>query len=221
MTEPTAEHRFWGVTPFRKQAPEEIADNQRRRLLLGITRTVARKGYADASVSDVLTEVRISRRTFYELFRDKEDCYLAAYELAHAAMIDAIKQSQRTVQDPVQRVKAAHRTFLEFVQQHPELAQAFLVGVLEAGPRATERRQQAYLEFADMHARLHRQCRRIATLPQVPRQAFVALTAGTNIVIVDALRNRGPARLLELLPDVLYLSYAVYGLHEQAAAQLP
>jgi AcrR family transcriptional regulator len=221
--EPTLppDHAFWGVAPFQKAPPEQVAETQRRRLLLGITRVVARKGYGAANVADVLREVRISRRTFYELFRGKEDCYLAAYAQAHAAIVAAIKDSQRGIRDPLERFEAAHRAFLGVIEQQPDVARAFLVGILEAGPRATEQRTQADLEFADMHVELHRQCReRFPELPAVPRRAFVALTAGTNLVVIDELRRHGAARVMALLPDVLYLSYSVYGLHAQAAAQL-
>lgn len=219
MASSTAEHQFWGVAPFRKPTPEETANNQRRRLLLGVSHAVAHKGYSAASVSDVLDEARVSRRTFYELFRDKEDCYLAAYDVAHEAMINAVKQSQHGVRDPVERVEVAHRSFLEFIGQHPDIAQAFLVGVIEAGPRASERRQHAYLEFADMHATLQRQCRRkFPALPRVPGRAFVALTAGTNIVVIDELRQHGAEHVMSLLPDLLFLAYSIYGLREQAAA---
>jgi AcrR family transcriptional regulator len=212
---------FWGVAPYQRPSADEVTETQRRRLLLGITRAVAKKGYAEASVADVLTEVRVSRRTFYELFRDKEECYLAAYEVAHLALIDAIKSSQRGAADALGRVDKAHQAYLSFIQQEPELASAFFVGILEAGPRAFELRQRAFLEFADMHAALHRQCReQHRELPEIPKRAFVALTAGTHVAVVEELRRRGPDKLMDLLPTILYLSYSVYGLHAQAAAAL-
>lgn len=213
-------HRFWGVAPYQKPTHEEVTETQRKRLLLGITRAVAKKGYAETSVADVLKEVRVSRRTFYELFKDKEACYLAAYDMAHDAMIDAIKQSQRGVTDAIVRVERAHVAFLDFIREHPDVAIAFSVGILEAGRRASERRQRAFEEFADLHAVLHRQCRdQHPELPEVPRRALVALTAGTNIIVIDELRRHGAVKLMDLLPVILYLSYSVYGLSARAAEQ--
>lgn len=216
-----ARQTLWGRATAEQPALEEVAQSQRRRLLLGMARAVARLGYAETRVADVIEEAGVSRRTFYEMFRDKEDCYLAAYERAHAELVEGIKQSQIGIVDAIQRAETAHRSLLERIRDYPDSASAFLVGVLEAGPRASERRQRANLEFAGMHASLHKLLRRQhPELPNVPRQALMALAAGTNIVVVNELRKHGGARLMELLPTVLYLSYSVYGLHERAASAL-
>ncbi|HET6447989.1 MAG TPA: TetR/AcrR family transcriptional regulator, partial [Conexibacter sp.] len=53
---------------------------QRDRLLQGMAQTVARRGYAATPVAEVLKAAGVSRRTFYEQFADKEDCFLAAYD---------------------------------------------------------------------------------------------------------------------------------------------
>ena len=54
--------KFWGVSPFGRPSQSEVIESQRRRLFLGLSRAVARKGYAAASVADVLAEVRIYKR---------------------------------------------------------------------------------------------------------------------------------------------------------------
>lgn len=212
---------LWGVSRYERPSPEKAADTQRRRLLLGVTQAVAKKGYARTTVADILEEVRISRRTFYEMFKDVEDCYLAAYEFAHRALIEAIRQSQRGIDDAQVRAERAHRAFLEFNRQHPDAALAFLSGIMEAGPQAAERRSRAIHEFAEMHQVLHRQLRRqYPQMPHVPKPAFLALTAGTNLVVIEHLRRRGPQQLMDLLPTILYLSYSIYGLPEQARQAL-
>jgi AcrR family transcriptional regulator len=218
-------HSFWGVAPYQRPSAAEVQENQRRRLLLGITHAVAAKGYPDTTVADVLAAVRVSRRTFYELFADKESCFLAAYEVAHQALIEHIVQSQRGVKDAFRRIELAHRSYLEFAAGQPELVKAMLVGVLGAGPRAAARREQAHQEFADMHLGLHRLCRaQDPQLPEVPRLAFLALVAGTNKIVADRIDQGAATSLPELLPVVLYLAYSVYGLPVQArraAAPLP
>src|SRR4051812_4425661 len=67
--------------------PAAGAADQRARLLDAITRVVVRKGYARATVADVVEVAGVSRRTFYEQFADKEACFLAAYEAAGAAVV--------------------------------------------------------------------------------------------------------------------------------------
>jgi AcrR family transcriptional regulator len=53
---------------------------QRDRLMRAMARTVAEFGYQDTTVRRLLGRAGLSRRTYYELFEDKEDCFLAAYD---------------------------------------------------------------------------------------------------------------------------------------------
>src|SRR5438874_4109885 len=59
---------------------DEVGAAQRTRLLLAVVEVVAERGYAGATVGDVLRRARISRQTFYENFSNKEDCFLAAFD---------------------------------------------------------------------------------------------------------------------------------------------
>src|SRR3954449_5882078 len=65
-----------------------IAHNQRERLLDAIANVVAEKGYAATRVADITDYAGVSRKTFYELFTDKEDCFLAAYDAITALLMD-------------------------------------------------------------------------------------------------------------------------------------
>src|ERR1044072_7319638 len=67
--------------------PEVIARSQRERLLEAAARIVATKGYAAATVGDLTKEAGVSRTTFYELYEDKEACFLAAYDNAVEALV--------------------------------------------------------------------------------------------------------------------------------------
>jgi AcrR family transcriptional regulator len=57
-----------------------IVTNQRRRLLEGIAAACAVKSYPAVTIKDITDAARVSRRTFYDLFSDKEACFLAAYD---------------------------------------------------------------------------------------------------------------------------------------------
>src|SRR6516164_3645667 len=59
-----------------------VAANQRERILSAVAEAVAELGYAEMSVEAVITRAGVSRRTFYEHFKNKEDAFLAAYDTA-------------------------------------------------------------------------------------------------------------------------------------------
>jgi AcrR family transcriptional regulator len=63
----------------KQHAREEVDAVQRGRLIAATTATVAEVGYAGLTVAQVIDRAGVSRRTFYELFTDTEDCFLATY----------------------------------------------------------------------------------------------------------------------------------------------
>lgn len=210
---------LWGVAPFQRPSPDEVTDTQRRRLMLGMTRAIARKGFAEASVADALLEVRVSRKTFYELFKDKEDCFLAAYKVAHAALINHIQKSVRGVASPLMQSVTQHRAYLEFFSKDPEIGNAFLVGIRSAGERALERHHRAHDVFAAMHRELHAKLRaENPRLPALPDSVFSALVGSHNTIVAIELEKGRGKTLVAQMPVLLYLTFSTYGLAD--AAQL-
>lgn len=208
---------FFDVAPRQRPDPAAVYETQRRRLMLGIIQTVAQKGYPDSTVADVLANVRVSRRTFYEHFKDKEDCFLAAYEMAQRALVRAVKESQRGITDPIERIEIAHSAWLAFIAKNSEVGLAVLRGVYSSGARITEQYDKALQEFADLLAILHDQCKtQIPSLPTVPAAAFQGLVFAINKIMARELMTNGSESVMQLLPSMLYLTYSVFGLNDLA-----
>ena len=75
----------------RHAAPREVVwESQRGRLLAAMAEVVAPKGYGAVAVRDVIARAGVSRKTFYEHFDNKEECFLAAYDAGVASMLAAI-----------------------------------------------------------------------------------------------------------------------------------
>lgn len=111
---------------------------------------VGERGYGEMSVAAVLRRAGMSRKTFYELFENKEDCFLQAFDAAviRARMIVGAAYYRRgwlTLRD---RVELGLAAFLDLCATEPEFARMCIVEVLAAGPRARERRDAAVLDFA-------------------------------------------------------------------------
>jgi len=68
----------------------QVVEMQRRRLLLAIGEVVGESGLESATVGRVCEQAGVSRRTFYELFADREACLLAAFDHATEAMRDRL-----------------------------------------------------------------------------------------------------------------------------------
>ena len=60
---------------------EAVTESQRNRIHQAMIEVVSERGYPETRVVDVIGVAGVSRKTFYELFDSKEDCFLAAYDV--------------------------------------------------------------------------------------------------------------------------------------------
>lgn len=128
---------------------DEVGAAQRTRLLLAVVEVVAERGYASATVGDVLGRAHISRQTFYEHFTNKEDCFLAAFDQAADLLIGRIEAALGPAGDPVLvRLDRVFDSWLRGLAATPELARALLVDVYSAGREAVARRLAVQERFA-------------------------------------------------------------------------
>ncbi len=127
-----------------------VAANQRERITAAAGQAAAELGYAEMSVEAILARAGVSRRTFYEHFKNKEDAFLAAYDAVVRQQARHIRRAyfeETTVQ---QRLRAGIRAYLEFIASEPDLARMCIVEVLAAGPRAMAKRNEAMQMFAEI-----------------------------------------------------------------------
>jgi AcrR family transcriptional regulator len=129
---------------------DEVQRVQRERLTAAMARVVAEVGYEETTVERVLVEAGISRRTFYELFDDREDCFVGAYDEAMGRVISAVTDAYLDCETPERRIEHALETFLQMLAAEPDLARMCVVEVFAAGPRARERRASAMDRLAKL-----------------------------------------------------------------------
>ncbi len=129
----------------RRSGPEArasvgVAEIQRQRLLAAMAVVAAERGAANASVAHVVSRAGVSRRTFYELFADREACFLAAFdqavEQAKASVVPAYEGETRWRE----RIRAGLAALLQFLDAEPLMGRLAVVEALGAGPLALEHR---------------------------------------------------------------------------------
>jgi len=131
-------------------APRPAAAGHRARLTEGLAAAIAAKGYAAVTIADVVRLARVSKRTFYEHFADKEACFLALYAETSDELIELIATSAATAPGSwEERIEAAARAYFERVAGEPELIRAALLEIQAAGPRARELRREVQRRYAD------------------------------------------------------------------------
>jgi AcrR family transcriptional regulator len=200
---PSGEER---LPPGRHGLPRElVAENQRERLLNGVVEAVAEHGYNATTIGAITEAAQISRRTFYEYFKDKEGCFLAAYEMidthVRGAMLTA---AERTPEPWPERARASLATLLDVLSRDLAVARFYLIEPLAAGGEIAARYREAMQMLAET---LRPEGGPSDANPEVRDQV---LMGGIATLIVRRLKAGEPARLPELLPDLTELALAPY-----------
>ncbi len=117
-----------------------LGEIQRARILTAMSEVVMERGAGVVTVADVVARSGVSRRTFYELFGDREDCFIAAYDRALALAAESVIPAYRSDGEWRERVRAGLQALLVFLDAEPSLGYLGVVGSQAAGPRALERR---------------------------------------------------------------------------------
>jgi AcrR family transcriptional regulator len=127
---------------------EQVDAVQRARLLSAMVEVAAERGFLGAAVGRVVARAKVSRRTFYELFDSREDCFLAAFdrsvEQARAPVVEAYAQDSAWRE----RVRGALIALLAFLDSEPRLARVCVIEALGAGTLVLERRARVLGELA-------------------------------------------------------------------------
>lgn len=187
--------------------PEVIARSQRERLLEAAIRVVAEKGYAATTVADLTREAGISRTTFYEMFEDKEGCFLAAYDGIVDALVRRIAAAYESEEEWPQRARAGLAALLEALAEEPDVARLALVDVGSAGPAAQRRFRAAMQRLTPFFEEGRDFAPGGRNLPaNTSRMAIGAVTG----LIADELTEERAEDLPKLLSDVLFATLVPY-----------
>lgn len=138
------------------QLPREaVEQSQRNRILLAVTDVVAAKGWVATSVTDIVSRAGVSRSTFYQLFDDRLDCFLAANEMAYAGLMEGMRMQLAALASErelsiAERISTLLGAYIETLTNNPGLSRVFLVEVYAAGPEAIAQRRDSLAEFAEL-----------------------------------------------------------------------
>ena len=207
----------------RHAAPREVvAESQRERLLVAMADATAAKGYANMAVADVIERAGVSRRSFYEHFANKEECFLAAYDAGVEGMLDAIAEAEQEATGghggPVGLLagaRAGTEVYLQVLADNPAFARTFLIEVLGAGAAALERRDAVHDRFAQWlgqaHAAIVASIDPSGATPVPPPYIYRAAVGAIHELVIHRLLEDGAAALPGLLDSILEVELRLLG----------
>jgi len=131
--------------------PKEVARHQRLRMHGAMVEAVAANGYGGTSVKQVIGLAGVSRRAFYEQFANKEECFLATFDVIAARGIKRVNKAYRSSGgDLEQRIRAAIDGFTEEIESNTKGAGLAIVQAQTAGAPGLARLRRATGTFEQM-----------------------------------------------------------------------
>jgi AcrR family transcriptional regulator len=124
-----------------------VTEIQRARMLSAAVEAIEENGYARLTVAQVISRAKVSRKTFYDLFIDREDCFLAVFHRTLAQMSSRVVEAYEHEVSWREGVRAGLATLLTFIDEEPELARLCVVDALGGGPRVLGERARSLAQL--------------------------------------------------------------------------
>jgi AcrR family transcriptional regulator len=193
----------WGRTGSSREQASEV---QRTRILSAMVRVASEYGAESATVARVIALAGVSRRTFYDLFEDRQDCMTAVFEEAVAIATKHVSATYDTEARWVDRMRAAVLALLELLDEERELAR-LCVSQAVASPAMLMRRGEVLDELIPIIDE-GRSASRAAKNP--PPLAAHAVLGGALGLIYARLIARDPRSLVDVLNPLMSLIVLPY-----------
>lgn len=199
----------FGTPPGRQLISREfVLHHQRTRIVQALAEEVVDKGYRDVTVAGIVKRAGVARNTFYDSFANKEECFLAASDLAGEEAMRRIADAVRAAPPGwPERIRAGMAALLSFAASESALARVFVVESLSAGPAAAERYERTVRAVVPFF-RLGRRCAKQGdSLPATLEETIVG---GVFWVVYQRIVTGRPKELEGLLPEIVEFTLTPY-----------
>lgn len=162
----------------------------RARLLDGMARCVAAKGYAETTIADIVREASVSRRTFYEHFGDKAECLMALYVAATDEATAALRAAINPSSDWQAQVEQAMAAYLAALARNPVLLRTLFIDILGLGASGLAVRSRVHQQLAALLLEVvnQRPGTRLRKSPLQPTMAL-AVVGGIHELVLQAIEQ--------------------------------
>lgn len=178
---------------------EQVAADQRRRLIEAMVQLAGERGYAATTVADIITRAEVSRKTFYAHFDERKDLLLAAFDTVSSTAFQEVKTASRRGGGPTRQLEALMRRLCRVGRESPGAIALSTIEVAAANPVGLERRDR----LMDDYGELIDQCLRTEDGgPQMPSALAQALAGSAHRTIDARLREGRASELTALAPQL-------------------
>jgi AcrR family transcriptional regulator len=177
-----------------------VSQTQRARVLSSAVIVASELGYGEMSVARITANAGVSRRTFYDLFEDREDCFLAAFEETVSRARDLMLAAYGQERGWAAQTRKALIALLAFLDEQPGAARLLVVDSLKAGARVQRQRAEILRELSGV---LHQTGSRARGARELPTLTSEGVVGAVLTVIHTRLSENSKATLVGLAGELM------------------
>lgn len=174
----------------------------RQRLLDAMAGCIAELGYHRTTVAHVVARAKASRRTFYRLFRDREDCYIALLTRRHEDLVAIIAAAVDPAADWKVQIRQAVEAWITQSEAQPALMLSWIRDRPTLGLAARQLQRNSMESFVAMLQALSDTAElRTAGIAPIPRHRAIMVIAGLRELTALTVESGGS--LADITEDVI------------------
>jgi AcrR family transcriptional regulator len=186
---------------------EQVASDQRRRVMTALTDVVAEKGYTATTIADVSARAGVSRKAFYEHFANKEACFLETYDEIVAAGMRRIARTYGDLDALTEGAQSGIGALFELAIENPNVLRLVMVEIGAAGPAGVARHERLLAGYEDL---LRESLGLSPTSGTIPNPVLRATIGGLNKVLYTHVQSGEYEQLRGLLDDIVAWATSYY-----------
>lgn len=175
------------------------SQDPRERLLNAALEGVAEVGWANLTISALVSRARVSKRTFYEHFSTKDECLFALFESVSSEVLGELEAASQLVPIGGGRVDAGARFYLALLQDEPQIVRTLFLELLALGDEGWKVRRKVMRRFAEF---LMKEINAAGAEPPIDMSVAMLIVGGINEATLEALEEGRVDRLTDLIGPI-------------------
>lgn len=163
-------------------AHPDAAPEFRRRLLDGLAACIEERGYRETTVADIVRSARTSKRTFYDHFSTKEECFVELLTANNEELVDTVRAAVDPDAGWQDQVRQAVSAYVDTIDANPAVTLSWIRELPALGEAARPMLRRGFGRLAAMIVEL-------STGPGFRRAGLAPLSPTVAVILVGGLRE--------------------------------
>ena len=168
--------------PVADLTESKAAAGFRRRLLDGLAASIDERGYRDSTVADIVRHARTSKRTFYDHFATKEECFVELLSANNEDLVETLRAAVDAGAPWQEQVRQAVTAYVHTIEANPAITLSWIRELPALGEEARPMLRRGF-------GRLATALTELSAGPGFQRSGIAPLSPAAAVILVGGLRE--------------------------------